>query len=204
VATYRGRRQTVRPPHPRHGTTQSADQRFSADKKSIEVLVRFNLVHDMFTVDRRRVVEFCEAMIESGTGFQWSCSARTDCVDEELLRLMARAGCNGIFFGIETGSKRMQRIIDKDLNPAQNRAMVEATDRLGIVTTVSVIVGFAEETEDDLRQTLDVYVHALRQPHALPQVPILAPLSGTPVFAEQRPAEIGGSRLSSGLSRAEL
>jgi radical SAM superfamily enzyme YgiQ (UPF0313 family) len=146
----------------------------------------FNLVHDMFTVDRRRVATFCEAMIEAGDGFHWSCSARTDCVDEDLLKLMARAGCNGIFFGIETGSKRMQRIIQKDLDPTQNRAMVEAAERLGIVTTVSVIIGFPEETEDDLCQTLDVYVHALRQPHALPQVPILAPLSGTPVHSQYK------------------
>jgi hypothetical protein len=146
----------------------------------------FNLVHDMFTVDRRRVAQFCEAMLESGSGFEWSCSARTDCVDDDLLKLMARAGCNGIFFGIETGSKRMQRIIDKDLDPAQNRAMVEAAERLGIVTTVSVIIGFPEETEDDLRQSLDVYVHALRQPHAVPQAPILAPLSGTPVYSQYK------------------
>lgn len=146
----------------------------------------FNLVHDMFTVDRRRVAQFCEAMLESGSGYQWSCSARTDCVDDELLNLMARAGCNGIFFGIETGSKRMQRIIDKDLDPAQNRAMVELSERLGIVTTVSVIIGFPEETEDDLQQSLDVYVHALRQPHAVPQAPILAPLSGTPIYSQYK------------------
>src|SRR5262249_8992500 len=73
----------------------------------------FELVHDMFTVDRKRVVEFCEALIASQEEFTWGCSARTDCVDEELIAFMARAGCRGIFFGIETGSRRMQRIIDK-------------------------------------------------------------------------------------------
>jgi radical SAM superfamily enzyme YgiQ (UPF0313 family) len=67
----------------------------------------------MFTVDRRRVVVFCEAMIASGEKFTWSCSARTDCVDEPLLELMAHAGCHGLFFGIEAGSVRMQTIIDK-------------------------------------------------------------------------------------------
>ena len=102
----------------------------------------FNLVHDMFTVDRRKVVAFCEAMIQADEGFKWSCSARTDCVDEELLELMARAGCDGVFFGVESGSKRMQRIIDKDLDPEQARSAVEIAERLGISTTVSTIVGF--------------------------------------------------------------
>jgi radical SAM superfamily enzyme YgiQ (UPF0313 family) len=57
----------------------------------------FELVHDMFTVDRKRVVEFCEALLQSEEKFHWGCSARTDCVDEELISLMAQAGCRGIF-----------------------------------------------------------------------------------------------------------
>ena len=78
----------------------------------------FELVHDMFTVDRKRVVAFCEALLEARRKdpedtFIWGCSARTDCVDEELIELMSRAGCRGIFFGIETGSRRMQKVIDK-------------------------------------------------------------------------------------------
>lgn len=76
----------------------------------------FELVHDMFTVDRKRVVAFCEALIESKEEFTWGCSARTDCTDEELIALMSGAGCRGIFFGIETGSSRMQKIIDKASN----------------------------------------------------------------------------------------
>ena len=62
----------------------------------------FSLVHDMYTIDRKKVVAFCEAILASGAEFTWGCSARTDCVDDELLELMARAGCTGIFFGIET------------------------------------------------------------------------------------------------------
>src|SRR5205809_1059956 len=84
----------------------------------------FELVHDMFTVDRRRVAAFCEAMITSREEFTWSCSARTDCIDEELLELMARAGCRGIFFGVESGSERMQKIIDKHLDPRRAEEVI--------------------------------------------------------------------------------
>ena len=72
------------------------DMRLIAAEYSIR---DFELVHDMFTVDYRRVAAFCEAMIASGDQFTWSCSARTDRINEELLDLMARAGCRGIFFG---------------------------------------------------------------------------------------------------------
>jgi radical SAM superfamily enzyme YgiQ (UPF0313 family) len=164
-------------------------ERMLADMRSIASrygLRSFNLVHDMFTADRRKVVAFCDAMIESGEGFSWSCSARTDCVDEDLLELMARAGCSSIFFGVETGSKRMQRIIDKDLDPAQARTFVETAERLGISTAVSLIAGFPEEGEDDLRETLDVYLHSLRHPQSTPQLNILAPLAGTPIYSQYK------------------
>ena len=49
----------------------------------------FSLVHDMHTIDRTKVAAFCEAIRKSGERFTWGCSARTDCVDDELLGLMA-------------------------------------------------------------------------------------------------------------------
>jgi radical SAM superfamily enzyme YgiQ (UPF0313 family) len=141
----------------------------------------FDLIHDMFTVDRRRVVAFCEAMIGSGEKFTWSCSARTDCVDEPLLELMARAGCHGLFFGIETGSVRMQTIIDKHLDPRRAREIIDTAERLGIGTTVSLIIGFPEETSEDLRETVSMLMHSAHCPHSDPQLNLLAPLAETPL-----------------------
>lgn len=143
----------------------------------------FDLVHDMFTVDRRRVVAFCEAMIASGDDFTWSCSARTDRIDEELLELMSKAGCQGIFFGVEAGSERMQQIIDKRLDPEWAKQVIDATERAGIRSTVALITGFPEETQDDLRQTMSVFMHSARAPKSHPQLNLLAPLAGTPIYS---------------------
>ncbi|MGA7410068.1 MAG: radical SAM protein, partial [Bryobacteraceae bacterium] len=159
----------------------------------------FNLVHDMFTVDRRKVVAFCDALIEAGEGFRWSCSARTDCIDRDLLERMARAGCISVFFGVETGSPRMQRIIDKNLDLAEARVAVETAERLGMETTVSLITGFPEESEDDMRETVGVFMHSLSHAHSLPQLNILAPLSGTPIHQQYKDQIVLGD-LSSQLS----
>lgn len=147
---------------------------------------KFDLIHDMFTVDRRRVAAFCNELLDSGEGFKWSCSARTDCVDIELLELMARAGCTSVFFGIETGSARMQKIIDKHLDIPQARAMVDAAESYGIETTVSLITGFPEEDTADVRETIGFYMHAVRTPHATPQLNLLAPLAATPIHKKHR------------------
>jgi radical SAM superfamily enzyme YgiQ (UPF0313 family) len=151
----------------------------------------FELVHDMFTVDRKRVVAFCEALLESKRKnpedqFIWGCSARTDCVDEELIELMSKAGCRGIFFGIETGSKRMQKIIDKGLELNDSAERVRSCDKFKINTAVSLMAGFPDETMTDLRDTAAFFVDSLRYDHADPQLSILAPLADTPIQRQHK------------------
>ncbi|HEY6348181.1 MAG TPA: radical SAM protein [Candidatus Angelobacter sp.] len=146
----------------------------------------FELVHDMFTVDRKRVVAFCEALLENKEEFTWGCSARTDCIDEELIALMARAGCRGIFFGIETGSARMQKIIDKGLELNDSAERVRSCDQHKIKTAVSLMAGFPEETLPDLRDTAAFFVDSLRYDHADPQLSILSPLADTPIQKQHK------------------
>lgn len=148
----------------------------------------FELVHDMFTVDRKRVVAFCEALLESQENFTWGCSARTDCVDEELIELMSRAGCRGIFFGIESGSVRMQKVIDKGLELNDSADRVRSCDKFKINTAVSLMAGFPDETMDDLRATAAFFVDSLRYDHADPQLSILAPLAATPIQKQHKDA----------------
>jgi radical SAM superfamily enzyme YgiQ (UPF0313 family) len=146
----------------------------------------FSLVHDMYTIDRKKVMAFCEAILESGVKFTWGCSARTDCIDDDLLERMARAGCTGIFFGIETGSQRLQTVINKKLDLSESWQRIEAADRHGIQTTVALIAGFPEETVDDLRDTIHFFIDSLRYDHAEPQMSLLAPLAATPVYDQHK------------------
>lgn len=144
----------------------------------------FNLVHDMFTVDRRRVVEFCETMLAAGAPYRWSCSARTDCVDPELIALMSKAGCHDIFFGVETGSQRMQRVIDKDLDLAAARTVLRQLNGLSVHATASLIVGYPQETAQDVRDTVNFLADAMMLPWVDPQLNILSPLAATPLTEE--------------------
>jgi radical SAM superfamily enzyme YgiQ (UPF0313 family) len=164
-------------------------ERILSDMRAIAArygIREFGLVHDMFTVDRRRVEAFCDAMSASGEGFAWSCSARTDSVDEELLERMRESGCRAIFFGVEAGSERMQKIIDKHLDPGRAQKIIDAAEKIGIRTTVSLITGFPEETREDLRQTVSMFVHSARCPRSTPQLNLLAPLAETPLHWKHR------------------
>jgi radical SAM superfamily enzyme YgiQ (UPF0313 family) len=154
-------------------------------KREYDVPV-FDLIHDMFTVNRKKVVEFCNELIATGEKFTWNCSARTDRVDAELLELMEEAGCGGIFFGIETGSQRLQTVLQKNLILSDAMSKIKAASGLGLETAVSLISGFPTETEADFAETADFFARALRHENAVPQFHILAPLADTPIEREYR------------------
>jgi radical SAM superfamily enzyme YgiQ (UPF0313 family) len=141
----------------------------------------FKLDHDLFTVSRRKILEFCEAVKDRP--YHWRASARVDCVDEELLNKMAEAGCVGLYFGIETGSARMQQVARKRLDLALVEPTLAICEHLGIQTTASFITGYPEELEQDQTDTLDMLGRCFG-PSCLPQLHMLAPEPGTPMFEQ--------------------
>ena len=125
------------------------------DRLAAEYGIRhFGLTHDLFTVDKRKVREFCDAV--ASRGYTWSCSARMDCVDEALLTQMRAAGCTSVYYGVETGSVRLQPLVGKHLDLSLYDPTVETSLRLGMDTTVSFITGYPNETVEDQDATLNL------------------------------------------------
>ena len=138
----------------------------------------FSLTHDLFTVNRKKVIEFCNEIMDKKYG--WTCSARMDCVDVELLKLMKAAGCRGIYYGVETGSTRMQEISMKKLNLDIFQSTLDTTLQLDILPTVSFIIGYPEEVKEDLDMTLDLVSSSLiTNDKVVVQLHLLTPEPGT-------------------------
>lgn len=114
----------------------------------------FSFSHDMFTLERNQVISVCRLLKEQNLDVEWTCSARIDCIDEELIDCMVDAGMNRIFMGVETGSDRMQKLIHKNLKLEMVMSRLRYIHSKGIRIAVSFIVGFPEETLEDLSQTL--------------------------------------------------
>jgi hypothetical protein len=136
-------------------------------------------MHDLFTVNKAKVKEFCEAV--RGKGYLWRCSARMDCVDTELLSHMYEAGCRSIYYGVETGSPRMQKAVSKHLNLELYQPILDSTIALGMLPTASFITGYPEEEQEDQNLTLDLIGSSLsRYPEDLTiQLHLLTPEPGT-------------------------
>jgi len=142
----------------------------------------FAFQHDLFTLDRQKLRELCELMITKKLGVTWTCSSRIDSLDveDDTLTLMARAGCEGIFYGVETGSERMQRLIKKRINLKRVEHIIRETIKNNIECAASFIIGFPEEKEADLNDTL---ILALKLSNVGPKVNIrlylAAPVAGS-------------------------
>lgn len=104
---------------------------------------------DTFTVDRNRVVEFCNKVIENKLKFEWSCFSRVNLVDEEILKLMSKAGCKGIFFGLESGSEKVLDKIDKKITVEAMIKAIDLTKRF-MEAKAHLIWGFPMEDREDL------------------------------------------------------
>jgi hypothetical protein len=145
---------------------------------------KFSLQHDLFTVNRTKVMEFCEAVRDRG--FTWKCSARMDCVDSELLGRMSEAGCSEIYFGIETGSTRLQHISEKRLDLRLFHPTLDIVDRLKIRATVSFITGYPQEELSDQEDTLDMIgtCFAREPPPSNTQLHLMTPEPGTQLLAD--------------------
>lgn len=142
-------------------------------------LSSFTFEHDMFTMDRKRVIQTCRELMGIGFPISWGCSARLDCLDEELIDIMAAAGMNNLYVGIETGSQEMQRRIHKNLKLADVYDKLSYISAKGIKTTASFIFGFPEETEEDFEQTMAMMVKLCALPKVHLQHHLCAFYSGT-------------------------
>ncbi|HSF98025.1 MAG TPA: radical SAM protein [Ornithinibacter sp.] len=149
-------------------------------------ITHFALTHDLFTVNKAKVLEFCEGVAD--LGFTWSCSARMDCVDPHLLRRMSEAGCRSIYYGVETGSRRMQAAVSKRLDLDLFWPTLEATRAVGIEATTSFITGYPQETQADQDDTLDLIgAEWIREPDSVViQLHLLTPEPGTALLDEFR------------------
>ena len=148
---------------------------------------KISFVHDMITVDRRWLLEVTDRLRNAEEGpYEWSCASRSDCVDEALLTEMSRAGCRGIFFGIESGSPRLQECMRKRLNVDEVPRLAETCQELHVGGTFAFITGFPEERESDLRATADLMMELSRYPCHEVQLGTLSPLSGSELYRNHR------------------
>jgi len=114
-----------------------------------------SIYDDNFVSDEEHLTQFCETLLRERIDLTWSCYSRVDQGDARLFRLMKRAGCWQISYGVESGSQRILDFIRKEVTLEQIAATVGETRRAGLKTRGFFMIGHLTETEESIRQTID-------------------------------------------------
>ena len=101
-----------------------------------------------------RLVEICEGVMKERLDLSWSCLGRVDMVTPEILKLMRRAGCWEIGYGIESGAQHILELEKKNINLAQVEQAVEWTKEAGILAKGFFMIGHPLENEDTINKTI--------------------------------------------------
>ncbi len=111
---------------------------------------------DNFSVKRKLLVEFCEALLKEDLGITWSFpnGLRLEILDLDELRLMRRAGCYAVNVGVESGSDRILKRMKKGVTTEKMRESIARVKKAGIDIGGFFIIGFPSETKEDILQTI--------------------------------------------------
>ncbi len=148
-----------------------------------------NFYDDNFTLRRQRVVEICEEILRRGLDVEWKCEGRVDGVDPTLLRLMRRAGCRTVAYGVESGNAETLKLLRKDVTVDQAPSAFAATREAGLRSLAYIILGAPGESSADVASTVR-FCHELNADYV--QFSTLVAMPGTPLFAQHgRPSGTG-------------
>ncbi len=134
---------------------------------------------ELFCPRRELRSALCEGLIARNYKFVWGCQMRLGVLNEEDVKLMARAGCRWILFGIESGSKERIAAIKKKINLDLAKQTVEWCENAGITVQASFIIGFPGETPAETRQTVD-FAKSLHS--SLVAMNILTPMPNSEIY----------------------
>jgi anaerobic magnesium-protoporphyrin IX monomethyl ester cyclase len=134
---------------------------------------------DCFTLTKGRVARFCDEVERRNLKFGWECLSRVDSMDEVTASRMRTAGCDHVFFGLESGSDRVLKIMNKSATPEMGRRAVEAAKAGGLKTGAFFIFGYPGDDTDSMLETLH-FADSLPLDYLSFTYPY--PIPGTPLY----------------------
>ena len=116
---------------------------------------RFYFSDEMFTLNKKRTLDFCKAYQRRFPGYPFMCQTRADCIDEEIMEVLRDAGCNQINLAIESGSERIRNdILGKRISDGQIYNAFSLARKYNIKVQSFNMIGAPGETKDDIFETI--------------------------------------------------
>jgi anaerobic magnesium-protoporphyrin IX monomethyl ester cyclase len=130
---------------------------------------------DTFTLNKRRIRQFCEELKRRKMVISWGCQSRAD-LDYDTMKVMKEAGCRLLDVGYESGNDAILRNIKKGITVNQLREFTKNAKKAKIKILADFVMGFSGETKETAEQTIRFIKEV--KPDLL-QVAVATPIPGT-------------------------
>lgn len=114
--------------------------------------------------------------------------ART--IDPKRLRRMREAGCVALYYGFETGSPDLLKVMEKNLDLSHNLNAARATHEAGLFTVYQLVLGMPGETHRTISETIEMVKQITEflpdPPFEYLSINYIQALPGTPVYEYAR------------------
>lgn len=148
---------------------------------------------DHFVLDKKRLSEICNGLIERNYNLSWCCLSRVDGMNLKTARLMKKAGCHMISFGVESGSQTILNALSKNTKVEKIIQAFNACTKAGINTKASFIFGGPKETKKTIKETQNLLKIIL--PDYI-WLFIMTPMPGTELYRLHKEAGIASNEWS--------
>lgn len=139
----------------------------------------FYFFDETFTVDKKRVIDVCNGLVNRGLKIRWACNSRVDTVDQEMLELMKKTGCWNICYGVESGSETLLNNIHKEITLERAKHIFNVSKKLGLNPSASFMLGLPGENWKTIKETLQF---AIKLDPVRAQFVITTPYPGTKLY----------------------
>lgn len=135
---------------------------------------------EIFTVNRARVMELCQGMVERGyhDRVSWWCQTHVNTLDRKVIRAMKNAGCRLVGLGIETGDDAVFKNMGKGINKERIKKAIKLLSEEGLAYDTMFILGQPYETVESAKRTVDF---AIELNPTTPIFGLMVPYPGTKV-----------------------
>jgi len=112
------------------------------------------ILDDTFTLIKKRVLDLCDKI--KPLEITWASITRADHIDDEMLYNMKKAGCIEVNIGVETGSKRLLKLMNKNETIETYIKAAEKIRKAGLLFKPFLMYDFPTETREDQEDTLEL------------------------------------------------
>jgi len=151
-----------------------------------ELVYKYNVrtiefIDDIFTLNKKRALEIAKEIRSRKLDINFVASSRVDTINRELLLELKKAGLSTIYYGVESGSERVLRLMNKRITLSQAEKAVNDAKKVGVSTLASFILGYPGETIEEMKMTIKF---SIKLDPDYVQYSILTPYPGTPIYYE--------------------